>query len=162
MVFVRVLPDTASFLPADVAETAAASAVIDVLELNFNTVGRVNQNLDGIALPYPRLRARAVFSEPLDDLVRSEPLDAESDMRPECCRPASLDHRRTAARDLPGGWLRLPVLDTSAASSFQGIELEREAIGVVEVNAVYCFALSQNRLSGCLHFPRELSRLNRH
>jgi hypothetical protein len=93
MVFVRVLPDTASFLPAHVAETAAASAVTDVLELDFDTVGRVNQNLDGIALPYPRLRARAVLSEPLDDLVRSEPLDAESDVRPECCRTASLDQR---------------------------------------------------------------------
>jgi hypothetical protein len=80
-------------LAAHVAETTAASAVTDVLELNFNTVGRVNQNLDGIALPYPRLRPRAVLRESLDDLVRNESLNAESDVRPECCRSASLDQR---------------------------------------------------------------------
>ncbi|HMF02938.1 MAG TPA: hypothetical protein VKK06_23825 [Terriglobia bacterium] len=37
-------------------ETAATSAVTDVLELNFNTVRRVNQNLNSVALPCPRLR----------------------------------------------------------------------------------------------------------
>src|SRR5262249_53688912 len=87
------LPCLLSFLAAHVAETAAASAVTDVLELKLNTVGRVNQNLDSITLPYSRLRACAVLGEPLDDLVRSEPLHAESEVRPECCRPASFDQR---------------------------------------------------------------------
>ena len=94
-------------LPAHVAETPAASAVIDVLELKVNTVGCVNQNLDSLALPYPRLCVRAVLGEALDDLVRSKPLHAESDVRPECCRPASLDQcdelrARTHPENRPG------------------------------------------------------------
>src|SRR5437867_7027036 len=41
-------------LAAHVAETSAPSAVADILELDFDSVGRVNQDLDSLALPHPR------------------------------------------------------------------------------------------------------------
>ena len=80
-------------LAAHVAEKAAAAAVADVLELNFEPVRRVNQDLCGHALPHPHPPDHAVLGQPRHDLVRAKPLDAESYVRSEGGRPASLDER---------------------------------------------------------------------
>jgi len=80
-------------LAAHVAERASATAVADVLELDFDAVGGVNQNLGGRALSQPRPRAHAMLGEPRFDLIGCESLDSESYVRPEGCRPTSLDQR---------------------------------------------------------------------
>src|SRR2546423_431824 len=80
-----------SDLPAHIAERAAPSAVADVLELDVDSIGAVNQNLYRGALAFPDAPPHAVLGKALDNLVRIEPLDAESDVGPESCRTASLN-----------------------------------------------------------------------
>src|SRR2546426_2974629 len=63
------------------------------------------------------------------------------------------DRRRAALRPrrLGGGVAHVTKKSASAASVHR-IELKREAVRVVEIDAVYRFALPKNRLSGSLHF----------
>src|SRR2546427_3169117 len=80
-----------SNLPAHIAERTAASAVADVLELDVDPIGSVNQDLYRSALALPDAPPDAVLGKALDNLVRIESLNAESDVGPESCRTASLN-----------------------------------------------------------------------
>src|SRR5262249_38442844 len=77
-------------LAAHVATRATATAVADVLKLDFDPAGGANKDSDGRAA-HSLPRADATLRKPLHDLIRSERLDAESDVRPKGGRTASLD-----------------------------------------------------------------------
>jgi hypothetical protein len=50
-----------TLLVADVAENAAAATVADVLELDFDHVWRVKQDLGGSTFPHPRARLHVML-----------------------------------------------------------------------------------------------------
>src|SRR5262245_39230919 len=79
-----------SCLAAPVAKRASATAVADVLELNFDAIGCVNDDLDRRAAQ-SFARADAMIRKPLHDLIRGERLDAESEVRPKGGGTASLN-----------------------------------------------------------------------
>src|SRR5262249_40830880 len=193
-------------LAAHVATRATATAVADVLKLDFDPVRGVNKDFDGRAaqsLP----RADAKLRKPLHDLIRSERLDAESDVRPKGGRTASLDqcdelrpganpkdrnrrHGLPQCQSLHVSEFQIPInraldtwhdqrdvvqrsdqnrwraarqrgrlrrcvahvtQETASAARVGRIELKREAVALVEVDAIDGFSFTKYRLSRRMH-----------
>ena len=80
--------------------------------MDFNSVGRVNQDLSSRAVALSRTGLHTVFGQPLHGLVRIEPLDTESNVWTKGCGSAALGERNElwSESDSKDGNPRLRVL----------------------------------------------------